>query len=84
MKIVYQMIVTDEDVRANVADAVFDAKDNGWIEIPDDIALHNFIEDCTQIICDKCEDEYYGGPPDFEDYESAVMDLARDYGYVED
>lgn len=82
MNVVYQVTVTDDDVWMNVADALFDAKDNGWIEIPDDIALHNFIHDCTEIICDKCEDHYYGGPPEYEDYKTEVLDLAKEYGYI--
>lgn len=82
MKIVYQVTVTDEDVRQNVLDMVDELEEDGWIEFPNDEAREVFITDCAEVVCDKCEDDYYDAPPKREDYRNEVLDLAREYGYT--
>lgn len=81
MKIVYQIIITDEDVRHDVERTVEEQVANGWIEFPSGEAREEFIDDCTECICDQYENGFYDREMKYEDYENAVLDLAKDYGY---
>lgn len=82
MKIVYQVTVTDEDVKRDVLDMVDEMEEDGWIEFPSDDACDEFVAECAQLICDKCEDEYFSAPPGRDDYWNEVLDLAKTYGYA--
>lgn len=82
MKIVYQVTVTDEDVRQNVMDVIDEME--GEIEFHNDDEKSNFITDCTENICDKYESEYWNHELSYMDYEEEVLDLAREYGIRKD
>lgn len=84
MKIVYQVTVTDEDVKQNVADVVEEFENDGQIKFSSDEVREQFIDDCTENICDKYEAEYWDHELCYMDYEDEVLDMARDYGYRKD
>ena len=82
MKIVFQITVTDEDVRQNVTDTVEEFENDGQIKFPSDEAREQFIDDCTEFICDKYEAEYWDHELSYMDYEVEVSDMSREYGYT--
>lgn len=82
MKIVYQVTVTDEDVKQNVIDTVEEFENDDEIEFPSDEVREQFIDDCTESICDKYEAEYWDHELSYMDYEVEVSDMARECGYT--
>lgn len=81
MRIVYQLTITDDDVRQNVKAVVNELESDSVIAFPDEESKLDFITDCADIIIDKFDDGFYddGNP----NYEVAVLDNARDYDYLQ-
>ena len=80
MKIVYQVTVTDEDVKQNVIDTVEEFENDDEIEFPSDEVREQFIDDCTESICDKYEAGYWNHELLYMDYENEVGDMVLHYG----
>ena len=80
MKVVYQVTVTDEDVKQNVTDVVEEFENDGQIKFPSDEVREQFIDDCTESICDKYEAGYWDHELLYMDYEDEVSDMALYYG----
>lgn len=80
-RVVFNMTVTDEDIRNNVLATVEELEANKEIEFPDSEAREEVIEDTIDTIIDKYENR-----PDYfwPDFELEVLDTMESYGYLKE
>lgn len=81
MKIVYQIAITDDDIRYDVESIVKENCDNEWIKFPNEEARAEFIDDCVEYFCDQYEDGFYDRVMERDEYEAVIIEFADDYGY---
>jgi len=81
-KPVYVYAVTLEEIRENVTRVVEEMEEDEMLECPDDKARAEFIEDCTECICDDYYNNECSPVPYVPDYDDKVASTARLYGWT--